>query len=158
MLTDIEKIKLELGLLGEAESLLTDSEIQYFLDKNNGSIKKASLDVAKTVLFVLSQQVHERSGVELELYNNQWFENYLQAIKLYLSDPTYSVAITSAKAYAGGISVSDIRKNVDNHDNLNLSVDIGIPMDREASLSTNTNKNVFNPYSPYYEKLYFESR
>ena len=88
MLTDIEKIKTELGLLGEAESLLTDAEIQYFLDKNNGSIKKASLDVAKTVLFVLSQQVHERSGVELELYNNQWFENYLKAIKLYLSDPT----------------------------------------------------------------------
>lgn len=155
MLTDIEKIKTELGLLGEAESLLTDAEIQYFLDKNKGSIKKASLDVAKTVLFLLSQQVHERSGVELELYNNQWFENYLQAIKLYLSDPTYTIAISSAKAYAGGISIADIRNNVENPDNLNLGVDIGIPMDGDAINSTNTNKNVFNPYSPYYKNSYF---
>lgn len=155
MLTDIEKIKLELGLLGEAESLLSDAEIQYFLDKNNGSIKKASLDVAKTVLFILAQYLHERSGTELEIWGHTWFENYKSALELYIKDPTYALAISNAKAYAGGISITDIRKNVENPDNLNLSVDIGIPMDGEAINSTNTNKNVFNPHSPYYKNSYF---
>ena len=54
-LTDVQKIRLECGLVNEAESLLSDDEIQYFLTKNNNSIKKASLDAAKTVLFILSQ-------------------------------------------------------------------------------------------------------
>ena len=61
-LTPVSEIKLNLGLVGNAADILTDDELQYFLDKNNGSVKKASLDVAKTVLFILAQLVHERSG------------------------------------------------------------------------------------------------
>lgn len=154
-LTPIEVVRLEMGLVGQGEELLSDTDIGYFLNKNKNNIKKTCLDVAKTVLFILSQMVHSRSGTELELYDHQWFENYLQAIKLYLSDPTYSIAISNAKAYAGGISITDIRNNVENPDNLNLGVDIGIPMDGEAINSTNTNKNVFNPNSPYYKNSYF---
>ena len=33
-LTDVQKIRLECGLVNEAESLLSDDEIQYFLTKN----------------------------------------------------------------------------------------------------------------------------
>ena len=61
-LTDVEKVRLEIGLSGQAADILSDAEIQYFLDKNNYSVKKASLDAAKTVLFILAQLVHERSG------------------------------------------------------------------------------------------------
>ena len=62
-LTNIEKLKLELGLVNEASNILSDEEIAYFLEKNNNSIRKAALDAAKTVLFVLSQLVHERPGI-----------------------------------------------------------------------------------------------
>ncbi len=91
-LTDIQKIRLECGLVNEAESLLSDDEIQYFLTKNNNSIKKASLDAAKTVLFILSQQVHERSDY-LEIWGHTWFENYMKALKLYITNPNYSITI-----------------------------------------------------------------
>lgn len=151
----IQQIKLELGLVGDASDILSDEEIQYFLDKNKNSIKKASLDSAKTVLFILSQQVHERSGTELELYGNQWFENYMKTLQLYINDPNFSITIDSAKAYAGGISVSDIRANIDNCDNFTVDSDIGIPKDFEAATSTNTKQNIFNPYSPYFSPYRF---
>lgn len=115
-LTDIQKIKLEIGLSGEAADLLSDDELTYFLEKNSNNVKKASLDAAKTVLFILSQQVHERSGVELEIWGHTWFENYMQTLKLYLSNPNFNVGIEMAKAYAGGISKQDIKDNLQNTD------------------------------------------
>lgn len=150
-LTPVSEIKLNLGLVGNAADILTDDELQYFLDKNNGSVKKASLDVAKTVLFILAQLVHERSGNELEVWGHTWFENYMKTLQLYINNPAYSLAIDSAKAYAGGISVTDIRNNIDNSDNYVLDVDTGIPKDGEAINSTNTNKNVFNPNNAYFK-------
>ena len=149
-LTPVSEIKLNLGLVGNAADILTDDELQYFLDKNNGSVKKASLDVAKTVLFILAQFTHEKNDV-LEVWNHTWFENYMKSLQLYLSNPAYSLAIDSAKAYAGGISVTDIRNNIDNSDNYVLDVDVGIPKDGEAINSTNTNKDVFNPHNEYFK-------
>ena len=152
-LTPVSEIKLNLGLVGNAADILTDDELQYFLDKNNGSVKKASLDVAKTVLFILAQLVHERSGNELEVWGHTWFENYMKTLQLYINNPAYSLAIDSAKAYAGGISITDIRDNIDNADNYVLGVDVGIPKDGAAINSTNTNKNVFNPNNDYYKSI-----
>ena len=149
-LTPVSEIKLNLGLVGNAANILTDDEIQYFLNKNNGSVKKASLDVAKTVLFILSQLVHEKNDV-LEIWNHTWFENYMKSLQLYLSNPAYSLAIDSAKAYAGGISIADIRDNINNADNYVLDVDVGIPKDGKAINSTNTNKDVFNPNKAYFK-------
>ena len=154
-LTDIQKVKLEVGLSGEAADILTDEELTYFLEKNKNSIKKASLDAAKTVLFILSQLVHERSGTELEIWHHTWFENYMKSLELYINNPNFSITIDSAKAYAGGISVSDIRSNIDNCDNFTVDSDVGIPKDFEAATSTNTKQNIFNPYSPYFSPFRF---
>lgn len=149
-LTNIEKLKLEIGLVNEASNILSDEEITYFLEKNNNSIRKAALDAAKTVLFVLSQLVHERSGAELEIWGHTWFENYMKTLQMYINDPNYSIALESAKAYAGGISVSDIRSNINNPDNFVVDVDISIPKDGVAITSTNTHKDVFDVDSSYY--------
>lgn len=110
-MTPVEEIKLEIGLNGDTSFLISDEEIQYFLDKHNGNKKRASLDVAKTLLFVLSRYTHERSGNELEIWNNQWFEQYMQALKLYISNPSFSLAVSAAMPYAGGISKSDMANN-----------------------------------------------
>ena len=148
-LTDIQKLKLDVGLIGEASDILSDEELTYFLDKNNNSIRKAGLDVAKTVLFILSTRVHEKIEM-LEIWGHTWFENYMKTLQMYINDPNYSIALESAKAYAGGISVSDIRNNINNPDNLALDVDISIPKDGVAITSTNTFKDVFDVDSPYY--------
>ena len=149
-LTDVEKLKLEIGLSSQAADILSDAEIQYFLDKNNNSVKRASLDAAKTVLFILAQLVHERSGSELEIWNHTWFENYMKVLQLYITNPNFSIALEQAKVYAGGISVTDIRNNVENSDNFTVQVDVGIPKDYDAINSTNTKQDIFNPDSMGY--------
>ena len=136
-LTNISALKLEIGLVNEASNILSDEEITYFLEKNNNSIRKAALDAAKTVLFILSTRVHEKIEM-LEIWGHTWFENYMKTLQMYINDPNYSIALESAKAYAGGISVSDIRSNINNPDNLALDVDISIPKDGVAITSTNT--------------------
>lgn len=146
----VSAIKLEIGLVAQAADLLSDTELQYFLDKNYGSVKKASIDAAKTLLFILSQFTHEKNDI-LEVWGHTWFENYMKTLQLYINNPAYSLAIDSAKAYAGGISVTDIRNNIDNSDNYVLDVDVGIPKDGEAINSTNTNKDVFNPNNVYFK-------
>ena len=148
-LTGIQKIKLELGLVDGASDILSDEEIAYFLEKNNNSIRKAALDAAKTVLFILSTRVHEKIEM-LEIWGHTWFENYMKTLQMYINDPNYSIALESAKAYAGGISVSDIRSNINNPDNLVVDVDVSIPKDGVAITSTNTFKDVFDVDSPYY--------
>ena len=148
-LNPIQQIRLEIALIGDAENLLSEEELQYFLDKHNGSVRRASLDAAKTVLFILSTRVHEKIEM-LEIWGHTWFENYMKTLQMYINDPNYSIALESAKAYAGGISVSDIRNNINNTDNLALDVDISIPKDGIAVNSTNTFKDVFDVDSSYY--------
>ena len=148
-LNPIQQIRLEIALIGDAENLLSEEELQYFLDKHNGSVRRASLDAAKTMLFILSTRVHEKIEM-LEIWGHTWFENYMKTLQMYINDPNYSIALESAKAYAGGISVSDIRNNINNPDNLALDVDISIPKDGVAITSTNTFKDVFDVDSPYY--------
>lgn len=144
-MTPIEEVRLEIGLLGQAYQLLSDEEIQYFLNKNNGNIRRASSSAGKTVLFILSQLVHTKAS-ELESWDNDWFNNYYKTLQMYMNDPNFSFAINGAMPYAGGISVSDIRANVDNSDNLVVDVDGGIPTDGIASCSTNTNQQVFKRF------------
>lgn len=139
---NISIVRLEVGLVGEAYGLLSDEEISYYLTKNNNNIRRASLDCAKTVLFILSQRVHERADI-LEIWGHDWFNNYYKSLKLYISDPNFSFAINGAVPYAGGISVSDIRENINNADNFVVNVDIGIPTDGDAINTTNTNHQVF---------------
>jgi len=153
--TPVQQLRLEIALIGEAESLLSDEEVQYFLDKNNGSVKRASLDAAKTVLFILSQFTHERVD-SLEIWNHTWFENYMKSLQLYLNNPNFSINIDSAKAYAGGISKTDIRSNVDNLDNFTVVTDVGIPKDYDAVNSTNTQQDIFNLYAAGYSESPFK--
>ena len=155
-LTDVTAIRLEIGLVGEGADVLSDEELQYFLDKHNGSVKKASLDAAKTVLFILSQLVHERTSADLEIWNHTWFENYMKSLQLYLNNPNFSIAIDSARAYAGGISKTDIRSNIDKEDNFTVITDVGIPKDYTAVNSTNTQQDIFNPNASGYSTSPFE--
>ena len=144
-MTPIDEVRLEIGLLGQAYQLLSDEEIEYFLNKNNGNIRRTSSSAGKTVLFILSQLVHTKAS-ELESWDHDWFNNYYKTLQMYLNDPNFSFAINGAMPYAGGISVADIRANIENYDNLVVDVDAGIPTDGDASCTNNTNQQVFKRF------------
>ena len=66
-LTDIQKLRLEIGLKGQAEELMLDDELQYFLDENGNNVKRAAIATAGALLFQLSAYLNERVGTELSL-------------------------------------------------------------------------------------------
>lgn len=144
-LTLVQEVRLTIGLIGNAYDLLSDDEITHYLTKNNNNIRRTCLDCGKTVLFILAQLTHTKADV-LEEWTGDWFNNYYKTLQMYMNDPNFSFAINGAMPYAGGISVSDIRANVDNSDNFVVNVDGGIPTDGIASCSTNTNQQVFKRF------------
>jgi len=146
-LTLTEQVRLMVGLVGRAYDLLSDDEITHYLTINNNNVNKTARSCALTVSFILSQYTHSKADV-LEDWGGEWFNNYYKSLQMFLKDPSFSFDIMNAMPYAGGISVADIRSNVDNLDNHVVNVDIGIPTDGEAVCSTNTNQQVFKRY-PY---------
>lgn len=140
MLTEIQKVRLECGDTQVPPfQIMSDEEIQYFLDKNSGSIRRASIDVAKSILFKISSQVDSRADV-LELFGSQFFRAYKEALTLYLKDQNFSI-VGFCQPYAGGISKEDIYNNVTNSDNNYVEVLRGVPQEYG---SYNVNEDVFS--------------
>ena len=144
-LTLVQEVRLEIGLIGNAYDLFSDEDITHYLSKNNNSIRRTGKELAIKACFILSQLTHTKAS-ELESWDNDWFNNYYKTLQMYLNDPNFSFAITGAMPYAGGISVADIRANVENYDNLVVDVDAGIPTDGDASCTNNTNQQVFKRF------------
>lgn len=116
-LTDIEKVRIELqDNAGPGLYILSDDEIQYFLDKYNGNIPRASMDAARAILFQLAQQGNERVDI-LSLDGSKTAEQYRLALQLYLRDPNLNPIANNLKAYFGNVSKSDIQSNIQNPDN-----------------------------------------
>lgn len=126
--TDIQKIRLEIGDNDPAMPILADDEVQYFIDKNEGSLRKAALDCAKSILFRLASFGFERVDI-LEYRGSDYFVQYKQALEMFIKNPEYG-SVSNAMGYAGGISVSDIQKNINTIDNNYVKVEKSIPVDQ----------------------------
>lgn len=116
MLNDIQKIRLEIGDIDPALPILADIEYEYFLQKNDNSIRRACLDAAKTILFKLSMRVREDVDI-FSIYGQQAAQNYIMALKMFIKNPDLNPVLNSAVPYAGGISKSDMLVNNSNSDN-----------------------------------------
>lgn len=125
--TDIEIVRLEIGDNDSAMPILSDEEIQYFIDKNEGSIRKACLDSAKSILFRLASFGFERVDI-LEYRGSDYFNQYKQALEMFIKNPEYG-SVTKAMIYAGGVSISDIQKNINDIDANIVRVEKSIPVD-----------------------------
>lgn len=118
-LTSIEIVRLKIG---DTETspfypLLSDEEIQYFLDANGGNVTTASVEAAYACLMqVIAIPVREKSG-EIEVWNNISKE-YINALKLIISSTPAVIFGSGIMPYAAGISWEDIRANVSNADNV----------------------------------------
>ncbi len=113
---NIAKIRYELADTDLAMPMLSDTEYSYFLTKNNNSIRRAMIDAAKTILFKLSMRGDETVDV-FSLKGSKAAEQYRMALQMFIKNPEFNPALTLANAYAGGISKSDMMKNVQTLDN-----------------------------------------
>lgn len=112
---DILKVRYELADTDIALPILSDSEYSYFIDKNNGSIRRSMLDCAKTILFKLSMRGDETVDI-FSIKGSKAAEQYRMALHLFIKNPALNPALTLAQAFAGGTSISDMQSNYDNAD------------------------------------------
>lgn len=112
----IANVKMEVGDMDVTFPMLSDTEYTYFIDKNDASIRRASLDCARAILFKLSMRGDETVDI-FSLKGSKAAEAYRMALMLYIKNPEFNPVMTSASIYAGGISLSDMQSNVDTTDN-----------------------------------------
>lgn len=115
-LTLIQQVRVEVADIDQEFPLLDDFTYQYFLDKNNDSVRRAALDAAKTILFQLSLRSDETVDI-FSIKGAKSAEQYRLALAMFLKNPAMNGVLTSANPYASGISFADMQNNIDNLDN-----------------------------------------
>ena len=112
----VANLRIELGDTDTALPIMSDSEYQYFLDKNSGSLRRAAMDAAKSIIFKLSMRTDETVDI-FSIKGSSASKSYMQALKMYISNPDMNPVYNNAMPYAGGISKSDMIANDANLDN-----------------------------------------
>ena len=114
-LTDIQKVRLEVGDTDISFPFLDDSAYDYYLEKNDGNVARASIEAARAILMQLSTRNSET--VDIFSIKNTSAESYRQALLLYINNQTLNPLNKDLTMYVGGISKSDMLKNDLNPDN-----------------------------------------
>lgn len=114
--TDIQKCRIEVADLDPSFPLLSNDTYNYYLEKNNNNIIKASLDAARTILLMLSQRGDETVDI-FSLRGSKAAEQYRLALQMYLANPNLNPLLNNTQVYFGGISKSEMLENNSNLDN-----------------------------------------
>ena len=117
-ITAIQECRLSVGDTDAALPLLTDEVYQFYLTKQNNSVARASMDAARAILMILSQRGDESVDV-FSFKGSRAAASYMEALKLFLRDPSLNPLYNNCGMYASGTSVSDIAANNANSDNVN---------------------------------------
>ena len=114
-LTDIQKLRVEVGDTDVSFPILDDTSYEYFLEKHSNNLNRAGLDAARAILFQLSTRNSET--VDVFSVKNTSAEAYRQALLLYIKDPNLNPLYQNLKGYVGGVSISDMEANNADLDN-----------------------------------------
>lgn len=112
----IQIIRLNIQDTAAGLYILSDAEIEYFLQKNENNINRTSLDCARVILLNLSMRGDSVIDI-LSIKGSKAAEQYRMSLQMFLRDPNMNPVLTNCQGYAGGISISDMQANVDNPDN-----------------------------------------
>lgn len=112
----VKAIRIELGDTSPEFPIMSDEEIRYFLDKHDWSIRRASIDVAKSMLLKLSMRTDESVDI-FSVKGSAAAKQFMQALQMYITNPDLNPIYQNAMPYAGGISKSDMEQNNMNLDN-----------------------------------------
>ena len=114
-LTDVQKVRLNVGDTDVTFPFLSDDSYLYYLEKNNNSVDRASMDAARAILFQLSTRNAET--VDIFTIKNTSADSYRNALTLYLTNPSLNPLINNLKGWVGGVSVSEMQTNDTTLDN-----------------------------------------
>ena len=113
----ILQVRYELADTSIELPILVDAEYTYFLNKHNESIRRAAIDAAKTIMLKLSMSSGRKSIDILSLDNSGAATAYREALIAFIRNPDLNGLLSGVNPYAGGISKSDMNKNIAIPDN-----------------------------------------
>ena len=85
----VDALRLEIGDTDEDNSILTDNDYIYFINKNPDSFRKQWQAAAQAALFKLARYTRERAG-QIEVDGSAAYRQYAQALKDKITNPAYS--------------------------------------------------------------------
>jgi hypothetical protein len=112
-----DRVRMIVGDVDGLNCLVDDEWYEYFLKERNLTESRTALEIAKAILARYTANTREVVD-QVEVYGNQEFNQYLQWLEKFISDPSLS-GMGAPMPYAGGISKSDMRANNRNRDNHN---------------------------------------
>lgn len=113
----IQAVRREVGDIDPVFPILTDVDYEYFLVKNNESIRNSAMEAARAILLQLAIRSTDRTVDVLSIKNSKAAEAYRQALILYLRSPDLNGLYKTVNPYGSGISISDMKSNDSNIDN-----------------------------------------
>ncbi len=93
--------------------ILTDEQIQYFLDLHSGNILAASKDCALAIVMQFAGIPQREKVGDIEVWRS--VDSYLNALKFLISNPSISLP-NGLMPWAGGISKEEMCLNNSNPD------------------------------------------
>jgi len=112
----VQSIRYELGDTDVHFPIMSDAEYTYFLTKNDNSVRRASLDAAKSIMLKLSMRTDETVDL-FSIKGAAAAKNYIAALQAYVKNPELNQSLQVLQGYAGGISKADMQANDANLDN-----------------------------------------
>jgi hypothetical protein len=115
-LTAIQQVRLLIQDNSPGLYIISDDEINFFLERNSNNINRTAVEAAKVVLLNLSMRGDHTTDI-LSIKGSKAAEAYRLALELFIKSPDLNPVLQNASGYAGGISIADMQANVDNLDN-----------------------------------------
>jgi hypothetical protein len=126
--TIVQQVRLEVADFDPSFPILSDTDYEYFLTKNNNNVTRAAIDAARTILLVLSQRTDESVDI-FSIRGGKAAEQYRLSLQMFLRDPTTNPVLQNCQGWVGGISKEDIAANYQNLDNHVVTVPSQNPID-----------------------------
>lgn len=101
--TNLGKLRLKVGDITDLQLLPDSVYTQTLVDTNNNLTQSTGI-IAGYILAILSQQTHQKL-VQIEVFGNQWFEQYVTFIKLVVLNPNLSQI--APVPYAAGVDTQN---------------------------------------------------
>jgi hypothetical protein len=115
-LTNLQKIRYELADTDVSFPMLTDTEYEYFLEKNYNSVPKAAMDAAKTILLKMSMRSDQSVDI-FSIRGTAAAKQYMQALQMYIKNPDLNAMFNTVQGYVSGVSKEDMLQNDATDDN-----------------------------------------
>ena len=116
-LSEVQQVRLLIGDNTPGLYIIQDDEIEFLLERNNNNVNRTSVEAARVVLFKLSMDASDSSVDIFSIRSSQSAKAYMEALKMYISNPNLNQVGNNLQGYVGGISIAEMQANDANLDN-----------------------------------------